>query len=156
MQIGDNIVGVRIAIRDMAKQGDSQIYNWGIKKDTTLGGVRDDHTNRKSNDASSDVSFDNSVSYSEVKSNPSDENSSKKSSESGKRASMDSDYMSAVERGDMVTAQRMVDEVAKKNGFNNLFYHGAKKGGGFTIFKDWSYFTENKQYAERYTHRDKK
>lgn len=62
VQIGDNIVGVRIAIRDMAKQGDSQIYNWGIKKDTSLGGVRDDHTNRKSNDASSDASSKDSIS----------------------------------------------------------------------------------------------
>lgn len=74
----------------------------------------------------------------------------------GKRFSMDNDYLDAVNRGDMVTAQRMVDEAAKKNGFDKLFYHGAKKGGGFTVFKDWSYFTENKQYAERYTDREKK
>ncbi len=39
VQVGDNIVGVRIAIRDMVKQQESQIYNWGIKKPTQpLGG----------------------------------------------------------------------------------------------------------------------
>lgn len=56
LQIGDETVGVRIAVRDMAKQGESQIYNWGIKKDTSLGGVGDDFGNRKSHGASSDVS----------------------------------------------------------------------------------------------------
>ena len=50
----------------------------------------------------------------------------------------------------METAQKMVDEAAKKAGYDKLFYHGSKKGGGFTKFRDWQYFTENKQYAERY------
>ena len=56
VQIGENTVGVRIAVRDMIKQGQSQIYHWGIKKDTPLDGVRDDFENRKSHDVSSDVS----------------------------------------------------------------------------------------------------
>ena len=43
VQIGDEIVGVRIAVRDMAhgqnNLPESQIYNWGIKKsDAALGG----------------------------------------------------------------------------------------------------------------------
>lgn len=38
VQIGDQTVGVRIAVRDMAKTQESQIYNWGIKKDVLLGG----------------------------------------------------------------------------------------------------------------------
>ena len=67
----------------------------------------------------------------------------------------DTAYLAAVERGDMETAQKMVDEAAQKAGYINLFYHGAKKGGGFTVFRDWSYFTENKAYAERYTDREK-
>ena len=67
----------------------------------------------------------------------------------------DETYLSAVERDDVETAQRMVDEAAKAAGYVNLFYHGAKKGGGFTVFRDWSYFTENKAYAERYTDREK-
>ena len=74
---------------------------------------------------------------------------------SDKKTSPDAEYMSAVERGDMETAQRMVDEAAKKAGYHRLFYHGAKKGGGFTVFRDWSYFTENKAYAERYSDREK-
>lgn len=68
---------------------------------------------------------------------------------------LDADYLSAVERGDMEAAQKMVDEAAKEAGYDKLFYHGAKNGGGFTKFRDWSYFTENKQYAERYTNREK-
>ncbi|MBR5140464.1 MAG: hypothetical protein IKV16_05350, partial [Clostridia bacterium] len=98
---------------------------------------------------------DNSILNPEEKVNTSGENSSKKSENSAKRASMDASYLSAVERGDMETAQRMVDEAAKEAGYDKLFYHGAKKGGGFNTFRDWSYFTENKQYAERYTDRDK-
>ena len=67
----------------------------------------------------------------------------------------DNAYKSAIKRNDMQAAQRMVDEAAKAHGYTNIFYHGAKKGGGFTEFRDWSYFTENKQYAERYADRDK-
>lgn len=37
---------------------------------------------------------------------------------------LDSDYLSAVERGDVETAQRMVDEAAKKAGYNYHLYHG--------------------------------
>ena len=45
----------------------------------------------------------------------------------------DSDYMSAVKRGDMVTAQRMVDEAAKAAGYTDNVYHGTK-AFGFTEF----------------------
>lgn len=42
VQIGDDVVGVRIAVRDMVRQTgeikDSQIYNWGIKRGATLDG----------------------------------------------------------------------------------------------------------------------
>ena len=108
-------------------------------------------TSKTNLDLASDTIIDDST----EKSNTSGENSSKKSENSAKRASMDASYLSAVERGDMETAQMMVDEAAKEAGYDKLFYHGAKKGGGFNTFRDWSYFTENKQYAERYTDRDK-
>jgi len=43
VQIGEDTVGVRIAVRDMVRgtslQPESQIYNWGIKKDASLGGA---------------------------------------------------------------------------------------------------------------------
>lgn len=62
----------------------------------------------------------------------------------------DNDYMKAVQDGDTETAQRMVDDAAKKAGYSVRMFHGAKKGGGFTVFRDWSYFTQNEAYARRY------
>lgn len=61
--------------------------------------------------------------------------------------------MEAVERRDTESAQRMVDEAAKKAGYTVKMYHGSKRGGGFTVFRDWSYFTKSKKYAQRYTER---
>jgi hypothetical protein len=47
---------------------------------------------------------------------------------------MDRDYLAAVERGDMETAQRMVDEAAKKAGYEpKKLFHGTLEGG-FTKF----------------------
>lgn len=37
-----------------------------------------------------------------------------------------------------------------EDGTPKVYYHGAKKGGGFTVFRDWQYFTDKKKYAERY------
>ena len=54
----------------------------------------------------------------------------------------------------MEEAQKMVNATAKAAGYENMYYHGAKNGGGFTVFRDWSYFTENKDYAQRYAKRD--
>ena len=49
VRIGDETVGVRIAVRDMAKTQESQIYNWGIKTGAALdgggGGNAASHTN---------------------------------------------------------------------------------------------------------------
>lgn len=39
----------------------------------------------------------------------------------------DTDYLSAVERGDMETAQRMVDEAARAAGYTTKTYHGTPK-----------------------------
>lgn len=44
----------------------------------------------------------------------------------------DNTYMSAVERGDTETAQRMVDEVAEKSGYGIRAYHGSRSK--FTVF----------------------
>lgn len=61
---------------------------------------------------------------------------------------IDNKYMSAVENGDMETAQRMVDEAAREAGLNSpMLYHGTKMFG-FTRIKttgveegvDWSPF----------------
>lgn len=62
----------------------------------------------------------------------------------------DSAYISAVERGDMETVQRFVDEAAKEAGYKIRVYHGTPTGG-FTVFKTLpAYVTENQDYASRY------
>ena len=44
VKLGETIVGVRIAVRDVARgvkmEPESQIYNWGIKTDASLDGGR--------------------------------------------------------------------------------------------------------------------
>ena len=59
-------------------------------------------------------------------------------------------YRKAVSSGNVQEQQKLVEQAAKEAGYTKLFYHGSKKGGGFTTFKNWQYFTENKQYAQRY------
>lgn len=57
VKIGGDTVGVRIAIRNMTFPTESQIYNWGIKReDTSLDGVGLMPGGRTSADVSSDVS----------------------------------------------------------------------------------------------------
>lgn len=83
----------------------------------------------------------------------------------GIRYSIDEDsdtaYLAAVERGDMVTAQKMVDEAAKAAGYNSpKLYHGTG-AFGFTRIKtegvergvDWSPFfaTSNPNTATTYS-----
>ena len=47
----------------------------------------------------------------------------------------DRDYMATVERGDMETAQKMVDEAAKKAGYNSpVLYHGSPSFGFTQIY----------------------
>ena len=48
--------------------------------------------------------------------------------------SADDAYMQAVERGDMETAQRMVDEAAKRAGYNTEAWHGTTRSKSITIF----------------------
>ena len=80
---------------------------------------------------------------------------------------MDAEYLAAVERGDMETAQRMVLEAAKlampntkvvdENGNPKVVYHGT--GNEFYVFRDTSdsnelgagfYFSDSYDMAERY------
>ena len=60
----------------------------------------------------------------------------KPSTSAGVRYSViNSDYMAAVERGDMETAQKMVDEAAKKAGYNSpVLYHGSPSFGFTQIY----------------------
>ena len=51
-----------------------------------------------------------------------------------KNAQRDSEYMDAVESGDMETAQKMVEKAAKEAGYTIHAYHGTN-GGNFNTFK---------------------
>ena len=65
------------------------------------------------------------------------------------------EYVSAVESGDMETAQRMVDEAAKAAGYDSpKLYHGTK-AFGFTVFSDPKkvgyFFTDSVAVASTYS-----
>ena len=74
----------------------------------------------------------------------------------------DRDYMDAVNRGDMETAQKMVDEVAKKKGYDTIVFHGtdAEKINVFVGTPDRmetnspnlikGYFSDQEAYANDY------
>lgn len=72
--VGENMVGDRIAVRDMvqgqAHLPENQSYNWGIKKDAPLGGAGHTPNGRTSYGASSDAST-NSIPNNEPKVNES-------------------------------------------------------------------------------------
>ena len=63
----------------------------------------------------------------------------------------DAEYMSAVESGDMKTAQRMVDEAAQQAGYTfGKVYHGTPDND-FTVFNDGIiFFTSNRDTADEY------
>jgi len=82
---------------------------------------------------------------------------------SKKSLSLDADYMDAVKRGDMDTAQRMVDEAARKTGYTVKAYHGTPIKGITTfdpskigtttddgVFGHGFYFSTNKLTADSY------
>ncbi len=71
----------------------------------------------------------------------------------------DADYLDAVRRGDMATAQKMVDEMAREVGYSVKAYHGGDKF--FTVFGKGNktsqapdgahFFSSNKDVAYSYT-----
>jgi len=67
------------------------------------------------------------------------------------KAEIDNRYQQAVESGNTAEQQELVDQAAEAAGYTMKVYHGTPTGG-FTQFRDWSYFTENKAYADRYNH----
>ncbi|MBP3412410.1 MAG: hypothetical protein J6K89_04055 [Oscillospiraceae bacterium] len=87
---------------------------------------------------------------SHIKSSSSEKNIQQKEESVKQNFSVDDEaYLGAVEDGDMETAQRMVDEAAKKAGFSVRAYHGTPNGT-FHEFREWQYFTEDKEYADTY------
>jgi hypothetical protein len=75
----------------------------------------------------------------------------------------DANYLKAVESGDMVTAQRMVDEAAKEAGHTVKAYHGTSRADRVgTVFRPdratsgpMAFFTDNETIASNYA-KDKK
>jgi hypothetical protein len=69
-------------------------------------------------------------------------------------ATLDADYLAAVERGDMEAAQRMVDEAASAQGYTVEAFHGTPEGG-FTEFNESPsglFFTNKPSVAQGYTY----
>ena len=67
-----------------------------------------------------------------------------------KNTQRDTTYLEAINNGDMETAQRMVDEVAKEKVYNIKAYHGTRKAD-FTVFRrNVNYFTSNPDVAQSY------
>lgn len=86
--------------------------------------------------------------------------------ERGSAADADAEYMAAVESGDMDTAQRMVDEAAKKAGYTVKAYHGTtddftkfsrgeqgRNHDGYLEFGGGFYFTPNENEAREWVRR---
>ena len=72
------------------------------------------------------------------------------------RTASDSEYLNLAQNPEenREALSRMVENAAREAGYTRLFFHGSKKGGGFTVFRDWQYFTENREYAKRYANRE--
>ena len=83
--------------------------------------------------------------------NPSDE-------KTFKQTRRDTEYLDAVKRGDMETAQRMVDEAAKDVGYTVKGYHGTGRSDRVgNVFRPdratsgpMAFFTDNKDIADNY------
>ena len=75
-----------------------------------------------------------------------------------KQTRRDADYLDAVNRGDMETAQKLVDEAAHKNGYTVKAYHGTGRADRVgNVFRPdratsgpMAFFTDNKDIADNY------
>lgn len=80
-----------------------------------------------------------------------------------KLSDFDADYMNAVNRGDMKTAQKMVDDAAKAAGYTTKAYHGTDAdsfnefdrgrigtSSGLSILGDGFYFSDKRATANQY------
>ena len=124
----DVYYNVIFSVRSIDSDVRGQIYDSWIKKEANAShgvGTQNESANELPN-YGSQIASTNIISDSSSKINTPDEKSSDRFN--------DTDYLSAVERGDMKTAQKMVDEAAKAAGFTSpKLYHGTKSYG-FTEF----------------------
>ncbi|MCR5150362.1 MAG: hypothetical protein K6B52_03955 [Clostridiales bacterium] len=65
----------------------------------------------------------------------------------------DTEYFDAIEKygEDSKEVEELVRKAAEEGGYYKQLYHGTPNGV-FFVFKNWQYFTENKEYADRYQH----
>ena len=63
---------------------------------------------------------------------------------------MEREYLTAVQNGDMQTAQHMVDEVAKEKGYSIKAYHGTRKADSTVFRRNVNYITSNPDVAQSY------
>lgn len=63
----------------------------------------------------------------------------------------DSKYMDALDKygENSEEVAKLVEQAAEDAGYSTRLYHGTPNGT-FTVFKNWQYFTENKEYADVY------
>ena len=74
------------------------------------------------------------------------------------KGSRDAEYLAAVERGDMETAQRLVEEAAREAGYTVEAYHGTSRGDrvGNVFLPEratsgpMAFFTDNREIAKNY------
>lgn len=64
--------------------------------------------------------------------------------------SMDAQYMDAVKRKDMESAQKIVDDVARKNGYNNVFWRGGVEFDVADMRRPYIWLAIDRDYAKKY------
>ena len=65
------------------------------------------------------------------------------------RYSRDASYLKAVNSGKTEEVMRLVEEAARDAGYDTRAYHGTPNGT-FNVFRDWTYFTQDRSYADQY------
>ncbi len=75
-------------------------------------------------------------------------------------ATLDADYLAAVERGDMATAQRMVDEAARASGLTEIVWRGDRNAAQITEYRRGArrepgiFTTTNQDVADKYANKE--
>ncbi len=147
---------VHQVVMDIAKAKDGRIILFAVKgKTKKVGNVQVNSLKIKGSGQNSN--FAPSLTQN---SNGVNSNSMQPTSRNSKSIKItDSEYLSAVENGDMETAQKLVDEAAAKAGYKIKAYHGGDKF--FTVFSKGNktsqapegayFFSSNKDVAYSYT-----
>ena len=140
--IGANIYDAELLIRN-ASDGKKYLYDIvSIKKNTANSAWL---TQRVTSAAGFSAVQKGDVSENSIRNNGNNVNKKLSDRDSAK---LDRDYMAAVKRGDMETAQRMVDEAAKGAGYTKQGYHGSH--ADFTVVDGWLWTSRDRDVAKNY------